>query len=121
MLTRAGVVKLQNYNWPGNIRELRNVIERAVIISHGGVLDFDLPSTEPAPAPPPPAAQEKSGGEPEFFTGGELRRRERENLLVVLQKTHWKIKGADGAAELLGIKPTTLLPRMKTMGLKRPE
>ncbi len=46
--------------------------------------------------------------------------RERENLLVVLQKTDWKIKGVNGAAELLGVKPTTLLSRMKKMGIKRP-
>jgi len=43
-----------------------------------------------------------------------------ENLFVVLEKTGWKIKGADGAAELLGVKPTTLLSRMKKMGIKRP-
>jgi transcriptional regulator with GAF, ATPase, and Fis domain len=47
-------------------------------------------------------------------------RRERENLLAVLQKTDWKIKGADGAAERLGVKPATLLSRMKKMGLNRP-
>lgn len=46
-------------------------------------------------------------------------RRERENLMVVLDKAGWKIKGADGAAELLGVKPTTRLSRMKKMGLKR--
>src|SRR6267142_1133497 len=51
-LTQAGVAKLQSYDWPGNIRELRNVIERAVIISRGSVLDFDLPVTESFPAPP---------------------------------------------------------------------
>ena len=50
----------------------------------------------------------------------EMQRRERENLLLVLQKTDWKIKGADGAAELLGVKPTTLLSRVKKMGLRRP-
>jgi transcriptional regulator with GAF, ATPase, and Fis domain len=121
-LTRAGVAKLQSYDWPGNVRELRNVIERAVIISRGGVLDFDLPVA--APAPPLtlslPAARQKSDSEPEFLTEPELQRRERENLLVILQKANWKIKGADGAAELLGVKPTTLVTRMQRMGLKRP-
>jgi transcriptional regulator with GAF, ATPase, and Fis domain len=48
-------------------------------------------------------------------------RKERDNLLVVLEKTGWKIKGADGAAELLGVKPTTLLSRIKKMGLRRDE
>jgi transcriptional regulator with GAF, ATPase, and Fis domain len=49
-----------------------------------------------------------------------MRRRERENLFAVLQKASWKIKGADGAAELLGLKPTTLFSRIERMGLKRP-
>jgi transcriptional regulator with GAF, ATPase, and Fis domain len=57
--------------------------------------------------------------EPEFLTEPEIQRRERENLRTVLNKTGWKIKGADGAAELLGVKPTTLISRIKKMGLKR--
>jgi len=119
-LTRAGLAKLQNYHWPGNIRELRNVIERAVIISRGGVLDFDLPTAEPALVPLRGIAREVTEAGTEFLTEAELQRRERENLLVILQKTNWKIKGADGAAELLGVKPTTLITRIKRMGLKRP-
>ncbi|HEX6565866.1 MAG TPA: hypothetical protein VF020_16375 [Chthoniobacterales bacterium] len=56
----------------------------------------------------------------EFLTDAEFRRRERENLFIVLQKRGWKIKGAHGAAELLGIKPTTLISRIEKMGLIRP-
>ena len=119
-LTRAGVAKLQNYHWPGNIRELRNVIERAIIISRGRVLDFDLPAAEAALVPASRTAREASDTEPEFLTEAELQRRERENLQVILEKARWKIKGADGAAELLGVKPATLKARMKKMGLKRP-
>jgi transcriptional regulator with GAF, ATPase, and Fis domain len=119
-LTRAGVTKLQSYDWPGNVRELRNVIERAVIVSRGGVLDFDLPGAALPLTLPHPTTRQKSDSEPEFLTEPELQRRERENLLVILQKTNWKIKGADGAAELLGVKPTTLVTRMQRMGLKRP-
>jgi len=119
-LTRAGIAKLQGYDWPGNIRELRNVIERAVIISRGGVLDFDLPVTYSSPAPRPITPRETDTTEPEFLTEPEMQRRERENLLVVLEKTGWKLKGPDGAAELVGLKPTTLLSRIKRMGLKRP-
>ena len=118
-LTRAAIAKLQNYHWPGNIREVRNVIERAVIISRGGALDFDLPASEPALVSRAPARQE-SETETEFLTEAELQQRERENLLVILEKAHWKIMGRDGAAELLGVKPTTLMTRMKKMGLKRP-
>ncbi len=116
-LTRAGVAKLQSYDWPGNIRELRNVIERAVIISRGGVLDFDLPVRNPSPLLVP---REATSAEPEILTEPELQRRERENLLAALHKTNWKIRGADGAAELLGVKPTTLVTRMKKWGLQRP-
>ena len=119
-LTRAGVAKLQSYDWPGNIRELRNVIERAVIISRGGVLDFDLPVTDSPPAAPRFTPQEADATEPEILTEPEMQRRERENLLAALRKTNWKIRGADGAADLLELKPTTLVTRMKKMGLKRP-
>lgn len=119
-LTRAGVARLQNYSWPGNIRELRNVIERAVILARGGPLYFDLPVTDSAPNPPvartPPGDLAGQG----FLTEAEMQRGERENLLVILQRAGWRIKGANGAAELLGVKPTTLLSRMKKMGLERP-
>jgi transcriptional regulator with GAF, ATPase, and Fis domain len=119
-LTRAGVAKLQSYDWPGNIRELRNVIERAVILARGGALNFDLPVTNSdftAPSSYPDSGETAAVG---FFTEAEMQSRERENLRLVLEKTGWKIKGADGAAELLGVKPTTLLSRMKKMGLKKP-
>ncbi len=117
-LTRAEVAALQNYDWPGNIRELRNVIERAVILARGGPLHVDLPVTSvPSPAASGPRAAAGAGAE--WFTEAERLRRERVNLLAVLDKTGWKIKGLDGAAELLGLKPTTLLSRIKKMGLKR--
>ena len=123
-LTRAGVSKLQNYDWPGNVRELRNVIERAVILARGGTLNFDLPIanfTIPSPLPSPGVeTQEEGSTEPGFLTEAELQRRERDNLLKVLAKANWKIKGPEGAAELLGVNPTTLLARMKKWECKRP-
>ena len=119
-LTRAAIAKLESYHWPGNIRELRNIIERAIIISRGGALDFDLPVTESAVVPSRHVANAKSDAEPEFLTEAELQRRERKNLMTVLEKTHWKIKGENGAAELLGVKATTLKARIKKMGIKRP-
>jgi transcriptional regulator with GAF, ATPase, and Fis domain len=117
-LTPAGLVKLQGYDWPGNVRELRNVIERAVILARGGALDFDLPIQ--ALASPPADARYESIHEPEFLTEAELQLRERENLLRILGKTNWKIKGPDGAAELLGVKPTTLLSRIEKWGIRKP-
>jgi DNA-binding NtrC family response regulator len=124
-LTRAAVAKLQNYDWPGNVRELRNVIERGVILARGGALDFELPTGTPSalPARSVPVVQspDEAPAQPRFLTEAELQRRERENLLAALETANWKIKGPDGAAELLGVKPTTLISRMEKWGLKKPE
>ncbi|HXM27592.1 MAG TPA: sigma-54 dependent transcriptional regulator [Chthoniobacterales bacterium] len=117
-LTRAGIETLQNYDWPGNIRELRNVIERAAIFAQGGALDFDLPAT--GVDLNSFVLEDGNEVEPEYLTDAEMRSRERENLFAVLRRTSWKIKGVDGAAELLGLKPTTLISRIEKMGLKRP-
>ncbi len=118
-LTEAGVARLQDYDWPGNIRELRNVVERAIIVARGKALEFDLPTNMAAPTPSPLPFESRETVQPDFMTEPELQRRERDNLQIVLNKTGWKIKGADGAAELLGVKPTTLISRIKKMGLKR--
>lgn len=119
-LTRAGIIQLQSYDWPGNIRELRNVIERAVILAHGGALQFDLPSREvQTPVASARVSVEKTSDE-DFLTEAQIRQYERENLVRVLEGTGWKIKGAKGAAELLGVKPTTLVSRIRKLGLKRP-
>jgi transcriptional regulator with GAF, ATPase, and Fis domain len=116
-LTQAGLEALLSYEWPGNIRELRNVIERAVVFAQGGILDFDLSATRLDLASSRPHDIDQL--EPEYLTEAEMRRRERENLFAVLQKSSWKIKGVNGAAELLGVKPTTLVARIEKMGLKR--
>lgn len=118
-LTRAAVACLQSYNWPGNIRELRNVIERAVILARGGILNFDLPKSDSITTTPTSKPHSVNSVAPGFLTEAEMQQRERENLVTVLDRSGWRIKGAGGAAELLGIKPTTLLSRMKKMGLKR--
>ena len=124
-LTDAGIKALQDYNWPGNVRELRNVIERTTIVAQGGALFFELPvtvdrSNSNGTGPHSPELEGKANVEPDYFTEAEIHRLERENILAVLRKTGWKIKGIDGAAELLGIKPTTLASRMEKLRLKRP-
>ena len=119
-LTRAGTEMLLNYDWPGNIRELCNVIQRAAILAQGGALEFDLPMGNP-PAEltfQKPAIRDDSNAG--YLTEAEIRRRERENLSIVLQKTGWRIKGIGGAAELLGVSPTTLFARIEKMGFRRP-
>jgi transcriptional regulator with GAF, ATPase, and Fis domain len=125
-LTRAAITRLQGYHWPGNVRELRNVVERAIILARGGMLNFDLPMTASSPAAPTRSAPRAAAGigpkpEPPYLTEAELEGRERENLLVILKKANWKIKGPNGAAELLGVKPTTLFSRMKKMGIRPPD
>lgn len=119
-LSRAGIETLQGYDWPGNIRELRNVIERAVIFARGGALEFDVPGTSSSVDLTSFGRPDRDQAEPEYLTESEMRRRERQNLFAVLQKAGWKIKGVNGAAELLGMKPTTLSSRIEKMGLRRP-
>jgi transcriptional regulator with GAF, ATPase, and Fis domain len=104
---------------------LRNVVERAVILARGGALDFDLPFTgQAAPvAQGSPRADSPVGSPagPKFLTEAEVERFERDNLAAALEAANWKISGPDSAAELLGVKPTTMLSRMTKWGLKRPE
>jgi transcriptional regulator with GAF, ATPase, and Fis domain len=119
-LTQAGIETLQGYDWPGNIRELRNIIERAVILSPGSALNFDLPVNGSSVDQTFLEPRDRDQAEPEFLTESEMQRRERKNLFTVLQKTGWKIKGTDGAAELLGMNPSTLIYRIEKLGLKRP-
>ena len=117
--TEAHARLLQSYDWPGNVRELQNAIERALILAQRGALQFDL-LEEDLGAPPPLPAPGANGGEQPILTEIEWYQRERENVHLALIKAGWRIHGEGGAAELLGLKPTTLLSRMKKMGLKRP-
>jgi formate hydrogenlyase transcriptional activator len=95
---------LARHSWPGNIRELRNVVERAMITATGAALTIALPSK------PRKAATHSS----------RLVDVEREHIRSVLDSTSWRIRGSGGAAEQLGLKPTTLETRLQKLGLKRP-
>ena len=120
-LSSSNLQQLQGYDWPGNVRELQNVIERAVIISKGGSLRFILPHEDGLGGP---TQVTTTGWEPtdEWVVVSEfdMRQRERQNILAALKKSNWKIYGAGGAAQLLGIKPTTLSSRIKKMTIKKP-
>ena len=118
-LTKANIRELQNYTWPGNIRELQNIIERAVITSRNGFLKFNLPKKKSNELI---SAQVDHGRrEHTIFTDEEINSKVRSNIISALRKTKWKIYGHGGAAALLGIKPTTLTSRMKKMNIKKPK
>ncbi|NIM20311.1 MAG: GAF domain-containing protein [Candidatus Latescibacteria bacterium] len=120
-LTQANMLQLRDYDWPGNARELQNIIERAVITSRSRTLRFDFPAGDmPREASLPPIPPPPKDDAPPFVTAAEIRHLEKENLLAVLELTKWKIYGRGGAAELLGMKPTTLFSKIKKMGLKKP-
>ena len=132
-LTGEQIKQLQNYDWPGNIRELRNVLERAAIISQGGPLRLDLvlgnSSAETIPQFTSSSLVQLTSSSAECrrsvagsscLTEEERKRHERDNLVVALERTGWKIYGRGGAAELLGLKPNTLAARLRVMGIKKP-
>ena len=110
--------RLARYAWPGNIRELQNVIERAVVLCPGSVLELDqdlLPVTGPGtaatgatPAPESPAGL------------ATLEEMERAHILAALEQTGWLIEGPKGAAKILGLHPNTLRSRMDKVAIKRP-
>ncbi len=118
-LTRGQANKLRQYGWPGNVRELKNVIERAVILSRGNVLRLEasLPELTLTDQAPSGAAVSATA----FLTEKEMREFQKNNLLDVLKLTNWRVSGANGAAELLGVKPTTLADRIRTFGIRKPQ
>ncbi|MEJ2006210.1 MAG: sigma-54 dependent transcriptional regulator [Cyclobacteriaceae bacterium] len=104
-----------DYNWPGNVRELQNIIERALIVSSGEKIDWEQMLPRNKQKRKPEESQTES-----ILTNDQLEELEKENLLRALRKTKWKVSGKNGAAELLGIPPTTLASKIKAFGLSRP-
>ena len=102
---------LLNYHWPGNIRELQNIIERAAVVASGSVVNIDeLPQT----SSPPPCAETKQTFAPYSMAEAEYR-----HIVATLEYTGWAIAGKQGAAELLDLPPSTLRSRMQKLGIKR--
>jgi transcriptional regulator with GAF, ATPase, and Fis domain len=117
-LTERAMRTLEGYTWPGNVRELQHVIERAVLLSRGRTLRLEGVLAEPndtirsklsLPARDAPRA---------LIRESDWRRREQENLRTALQLAKGRIYGPDGAADMLGVKPTTLISRLKALGLR---
>ncbi|HQR05292.1 MAG TPA: sigma 54-interacting transcriptional regulator [Gemmatales bacterium] len=112
-LTLANVQQLQQYDWPGNVRELQHVIERAVITAEGNRMTINLQVGMTASASRKPSTVESV----RVMTDAELKQLEADNIRTALKLTKGKVSGSSGAAELLGIKPTTLTSRIKTLGI----
>ena len=104
-IPRENMAALQQYRWPGNIRELRNIVERAMIASKGPRLVITLPAATPSPA----------------RESVKLTDVEKDHIRSVLESSGWRIRGAGGAADRLGLRPTTLETRMAKLGLTRPK
>jgi formate hydrogenlyase transcriptional activator len=102
-IPKKTIQSLQSYSWPGNVRELRNVIEHAMILNKGKTLDVQVPKHT----------------YPETDSTGTLEYMERRHIVSVLEKTGWRIAGQGGAAQVLGLKRTTLQAKMKKLGIKR--
>lgn len=110
--------RLGAYAWPGNVRELENVIERAVITARDGRLNLDraLPESDAAPAHRAAPALAAPGA---VITADQLRDLERENIRGALDTCGWRVSGARGAAQLLGMNPSTLNSRIRALGIAR--
>ena len=99
---------LQGRDWPGNVRELQNLMEQAVLVSDGTTLR--LPDQGPFELP----------GSAAVSALRSLEEVERQHILEVLESAGWKLEGSDGAAALLGLKPSTLRSRMQKLDIRRP-
>jgi len=122
VVTPETMRRLQEYAWPGNIRELENVLERAVILATGTTLDI---APDLLPVSPPPNAGESnadpSAAAPDSAQSlSTLDAIERDHILSVLRQTNWLITGSRGAAKVLGVHANTLRNRMKKLGISRP-
>ncbi|HEX6997594.1 MAG TPA: sigma 54-interacting transcriptional regulator [Gammaproteobacteria bacterium] len=117
-LSKQQAALLKRYDWPGNIRELKNVIERAVILSRGKVLRLDLAMSDILTAPRD--ARPEAPADKRVLTERELRELERNNMIAALELAGWRVSGPDGAASLLGVKPTTFADRMRKFNIVRP-
>jgi transcriptional regulator with GAF, ATPase, and Fis domain len=110
-LTNANIETLTAYDWPGNARELQNIIERAVILARQGRLHFHLPDdTSPRSRP-----TRQTPTEGQILTAGQIAIHEKTNIERALAATGGKVAGKDGAAALLAMKPTTLYSKIKAL------
>ena len=118
-LSKQQVEGLQRQHWPGNIRELKNVIERAVILSKGTQTRLDLAMPDQSNANMQDLTEAADAAD--FVSDAQFRELEKANMIAALQHSNWRIWGSGGAAELLGLKPSTLTYRMKIFHIHKGE
>lgn len=120
-LSAANIDTLRGYQWPGNVRELKNVIERAVILSPSTTLRLDLSMSADAESPGNSrmAVNHVPDAQRAYVTDADMQKRMRENTRAALRAANGRVSGPGGAAELLGLRPTTLADRIKRMQLDR--
>lgn len=116
MLTRANIADLMAYGWPGNARELQNLVERAAILARNGRMQFALGDRPSLPERTMPNLQPDTGLD-DILTRDEFILLERENIRRALKAAQGRVAGKGGAAELLGLRPTTLYSRIKALGI----
>jgi transcriptional regulator with GAF, ATPase, and Fis domain len=114
--TKAHAEQLSAQDWPGNIRELQNAVERAVILSQRGPLQFEMAPMNDGESS---VSTQVVTPAPHLLTRAAQKRLERESIVAALKQSGGRIFGADGAAELLGMKPTTLASRIKALRISR--
>ena len=119
-LTREDIKTLQDYDWPGNIREMQNVLERAMIRSRSDRIHLDLSGAIEPNIPPTDTPWPQQEETIKVMPEQAIKSMIKENTLAALTNSNWKVYGPGGAAELLGIQPTTLMSRLKKMGLEKP-
>ena len=119
-LTNAQANALMRYSWPGNVRELKNVIERALILSPDEHLRLDLSFQDGGSSSEVALVSNEIHPERNFVTEQEMKQRQKENISSALEFAGWRISGKGGAAELLGLRPTTLSDRMRALGIRKP-
>jgi DNA-binding NtrC family response regulator len=112
-LTEAALRQLMTRDWPGNIRELENVIERAIILARDGALRFDPPPAAAGPRPP------STSSPLPLLSRAALEKHQRDAIVAALERSGGRVSGPGGAAELLGMKTSTLFSRMSVLGLRQ--
>lgn len=118
-IEKATMERLESYRWPGNIRELENILERAIILANGPTLEIDPEVFGPLTGSNPRMSNANPGGVESSPSPESLESIERNHILIVLRQTDWVIDGPRGAAKILDLHPNTLRSRMKKLGITR--